>query len=290
MIVDRINTYLTEKGNKSINEYILKEFGALAAFSFQRQFCTNNEEHDSKGKLRLSSAGKCARALAYAFHGFEKKGKEQDSRSAIVFAQGDYIEAMVTQLAKLSGVVLLGIGLNQVNVKMLVRGVEVVGHPDGFVINDGIMGLFECKSMSSFSFERFEKGEISEDYIAQIQAYMFAAGMNWCCIVAVNKDSGVMAEQIVRFDKDIVQKVSDNLAKVIQSTPELLPDAPKTLDCNEKGLYPWNCLYCSFWGVCRPNAQKVLVGKSYKLKEITKKEKTNESACDATAVDIDLDQ
>ena len=46
------------------------------------------------------------------------------------------------------------------------------------------MGLFECKSMSSYSFERFEKGEIDEGYIAQIQAYMFASGMPWCVIVA----------------------------------------------------------------------------------------------------------
>jgi len=279
VIVDKINTYLTEKRNKSINEYIIKEFGEVAKYSFTRQFCSNNEEHDSKGKLRLSSAGKCPRALAYAFHGFEKKGKELDSRSAIVFAQGDYVEAMVTQLAKLSGVVLLGIGLNQVNVKMTVKGAEVVGHPDGFIIHNTQMGLFECKSMSSYNFERFEIGEIDEGYIAQIQAYMFASGMPWCCIVAVNKDSGVMAEHIIRFDKEIVQKAHDNLAKVLQSTPETLPDAPQTHDCDEKGVYPWMCLYCSFWGICRPNAAKVLVGKSYKLKEITKKEqRTNETA------------
>jgi hypothetical protein len=276
VIVDKINQYLTEQGNKSVNEYILKEFGELAKFSFQRQFCTNQEEAVSTGKLRLSAAGKCPRALAYAYHGFEKKGKELDSRSAIVFAQGDYVEAMVTQLAKLSGVVLLGIGLNQVNVEMLVKGTKVVGHPDGFMIHNTEMGLFECKSMSSFSFARFEKGEIDEGYIAQIQSYMFGSGMNWCCIVAVNKDSGVMAEQIVRFDKEIVQKVHDNLAKVLQSTPETLPDAPQTLDCNEKGLYPWNCLYCSWWGLCRTNAVKTLVGKSYKLKEQPKKEKTDD--------------
>ena len=278
MIIDKINIYLTEKGNKSVNEYILKEFGELAKFSFQRQFCTNQEEAVSAGKLRLSAAGKCPRSLAYAFHGFEKKGKEQDSRSAIVFSQGDYVEAMVTQLAKLSGVVLLGIGLNQVNVKITVKGAEVVGHPDGFIIHNTQMGLFECKSMSSYSFERFEKGDIDEGYKAQIQAYMFASGMPWCVIVAVNKDSGVMSEHKIDFDKEIVQKLHDNISQVIQSTPELLPDAPKTLDCNEKGIYPWNCLYCQFWGICRPNAQKVLVGKSYKLKEQTKKEKKDEDS------------
>ena len=273
MIVDKINQYLTEQGNKSVNEYILKEFGELAKFSFQRQFCTNNEEAVSTGKLRLSAAGKCPRALAYAFHGFEKKGKEQDSRSAIVFAQGDYVEAMVTQLAKLSGCVMLGIGLNQVNVKILVKGVEVVGHPDGFIIHNNEMGLFECKSMSSFSFDRFEKGELDEGYQAQIQAYMFATGMDWCCIVAANKDSGVMGEKIVYFDKDIVDEVHENLAEVLQSTPEDLPDEKYCLD--EKKQYPWQCLYCAYWGLCRPNAEKVLVGRSYKLKE--KKETKNET-------------
>ena len=166
MIVDKINTYLTESG-KTIQEHYAQELGKLAEWSFKRQFC-QDEEPVIKGKLRLSAAGKCPRQLAYAFHGFERKGKEKDSRSCVVFFQGDMVEAMVVQLARLSGCLLLGVGTNQIGVSLDINGTSVPGHPDGFLIHNQSIGLLEVKSMSSYSYERFEKGEIDEGYKAQI--------------------------------------------------------------------------------------------------------------------------
>lgn len=281
MIVDAICKYLSAEG-KTINEHYAQELGKLAEWSFKRQFCTDDEPV-SKGKLRLSAAGKCPRSLSYAYHGFERKGKEKDSRSCVVFFQGDMVEAMVVQLARLSGCALLGVGTNQIGVRLDINGISVPGHPDGFVLvsNDAgaSIGLLEVKSMSSYSYERFEKGEIDEGYQAQIQMYLKTSGCNWCVLVAVNKDSGVMNERKIDYDPELASKTEDNLRKVLLSTPESLPDAPSTHDCDEKGVYPWMCLYCSFWGVCRPTAQKVLVGRSYKLKETPKKEqKPDESA------------
>lgn len=283
MIVDRINTYLTEQG-KTINEYYAQELGKLAEWSFKKQFCID-EEPVSKGKLRLSAAGKCPRALAYAYHGFERKGKEKDSRSCVVFFQGDMVEAMVVQLAKLSGCTLLGVGMNQVTVNLGINGTSIPGHPDGFLLHEQSIGLLEVKSMSSYAYERFEKGEIDEGYKAQIQMYLKTSGCKWCVLVAVNKDSGVMNERTIHFDADLVAQTEENLKKVLLSTPELLPDAPRTLDCDKAGVYSWVCLYCQFWGLCRPTAQKVLVGRSYKLKEVKPTEKKSEENLDGISRD-----
>lgn len=287
MIVDKIYTYLNQE-NKTINEYLAQELGKLAEWSFKRQFMTDDEPA-SPGKLRLSAAGKCPRALAYAYHGYERNGKQKDPRSCVVFFQGDMVEAMIVQLARLAGCTLLATGLNQITVSIPIGDHVVQGHPDGCILHDQKMGLLEVKSMSSFSFERFEKGEIDEGYKAQVQTYLNALGFDWCCLVAFNKDSGVISERILHADEEVFAKAKINLHSVILSSKDNLPEPMYTSD--EKGVYPWQCLYCSHWGLCRTNAEKVLVGKSYKLKEkkTTKGYDSDISDCCGKPITLDKD-
>lgn len=272
MIVDKINKYISSNG-KTVNEEICNEVSKLAGWAFKRQFFSNDEPA-SKGTIRLSSCGRCPRQIAYAYHGIEKKGKEQDSRSKMVFWLGDLVELTVINLAKAAGVNLEFTGLNQITVKFSVNGTEIEGHPDGICIDEEKY-LLEVKSMTSYGFEKFEAGEIDDGYVAQVNAYMESLGLTWCVFVAINKESGVMHEKILIKDPAIIEKIRKSLVSVLQSTTEKLPEAP--YKPNEKGLYPWNCLYCSWWGKCHPTAEKVLIGKSYKLKEPqpikTKKEK-----------------
>lgn len=270
MIVDKINEYLT-KNEKTINEAIFYEVGKLASWTFRRQFA-NEGERETKGKLWLSSIGKCPRQLAYGYHGIEKLGKEIDSRSKIVFWTGDLVELTVVNLAKMAGVPVFATGFDQLTVKLTINEKDVFGHPDGLVLN-GALRLLEVKSMSSYGFEKFEAGEIDDSYLAQVNCYLEALSLNEAVMVALNKESGVLSERIIVKDKAIVDKCTTNGAIVLMSTPDKLPDPPKEYAPNDKGFYPWQCLYCSWWGRCRTNAEKVLVGKSYKLKE--KKEVKN---------------
>jgi len=274
MIVDRINKYLSSKELK-INDYIADNIGTLAKWSFKRQFMENGNSHS---KISMSACGKCTRQLAYKYHDIPQNGKELDSRAKIVFWQGDLVETMITELAKLAGVNIMATGLNQLSLTTPVEKtvplaesetVEVPGHPDGIVLSDETY-LFECKSMSSYAFRTFEKGEIDDSYRAQVNIYMDALKLNACVIVAMSKDSGVLGELIVKKDFDIVQKCHDNLETVLNSDRKKLPRG--WYEPNDKGLYPWQCLYCSWHGLCKPNAEKVLVGKAYKLKEKVKKE------------------
>lgn len=265
MIIDKILTYLSQEG-KTLDEALRYEVEKLAGVSFKRQFMTE-ENGVSKGTLRLSSAGKCPRQLAYGYHGYEKKGKEIDARAKIIFFQGDLVELMLASIAKLAGCNLTATGLNQATVSLPINGTIVKGHTDALLIEAGEIFLVEFKSMSSYSFERFEKGYIDDSYIAQYNGYLEALGINRCVFVGLNKDNGVLHEMVITKDPKIVERIKANLSTVLESTPENLPDPPKEYGPDEKGLYVWQCLYCAYWGLCRTNAEKVLVKNSYKLKE-----------------------
>lgn len=265
MIVNKINEFL-EKENKSLEDgfkFLLKqEFSQLSGFSFDRQFLSDRKESD--GELRFSSAGKCPRALAYGYHKYEKNGKELDSRGLRTFFMGDVTEVMIVLLAKAAGVPIFGYGLQQPKLSWTIGNKEIQGHPDGFVIDVERILTLEVKSMNTQAFTRFEKGEIDDSYIYQMNANMKAAGTSACLYVAFNKDNSVLGEKIVARDEKIIKKIEENLLSVINSTPSTLPKQP--FEPNEDGFLPWNCLYCAYHKTCWPNAEKKLVGKAYKLR------------------------
>lgn len=262
MIIDKIYSYLSQQG-KTLDELLKYEVEKLAGVSFKRQFMTE-ENGASKGVLRLSSAGKCARQLAYGYHGFEKKGKEIDARAKIIFFQGDLTELMLASIAKLAGCNLAATGLHQATVKFAVNGQFVEGHTDGLLIEPGEILLAEYKSMSSYAFERFEQGFIDDSYIAQYNTYLSSLGIMRCVFVGHNKDNGMLHEMVITRDENIVTKTRENLLRVIKSTPESLPE--RAYGPDEKNMLPWQCSYCAYWGWCWPNAEKILVKNSWKLK------------------------
>lgn len=280
MIVDKILAYL-DAGKLGINEALKREVEKIAGYSFERQFMTE-EDADKKGKLRMSSCGKCARQLAYSYHGIKTEGKEIDARAKLVFFAGDLCELVITNLAKLAGVVLTATGLNQINLEGTIAGwekegvtksVTVTGHPDGMVLDSGEWVLFECKSMSDYAFDRFQKdGYLDDSYIAQVNIYMYKMNLKKCVVVGYDKNSGVMHEVIIHKDPEVVKKALQNLQTVVNSTPESLPERPYMPD-PKTGLYPWNCIYCAHYKTCMIDsglAEKVLVRNAWKLKAVTK--------------------
>ena len=282
MIVEKIGAYLNQH-EKTLDEALRYEVEKIAGVSFKRQFMTEETE-TAKGVLRPSSIGRCVRQVSYAYHGIEKAGKELDSRAKIIFWQGDMVENMIIALAKISGCSIVCTGLNQLRVTYKVGETVINGYPDGVLLADHAY-LVEVKSMSSYAFERFENGEIDEGYLAQINTYMDseelkAMNVQRCVVVALNKDNGILSERILEKNADISTKVVFNICRITQSMPDKLPEPPEELNFNEKRFYPWNCLYCAWWKKCRTNAEQVLVGKSYKLKE--KKEVIKDEHSDQT--------
>lgn len=266
MIVNKIYEYLSSEG-KTLDEALRYEVEKLAGVSFKRQFMTE-ENGVAPGVLRLSSAGKCARQLAYKYHGLEIKGKTIDARAKIIFFQGDLVELMLASIAKLSGCNITATGLHQATVDFKVGENLIKGHTDGLLIEPGEVLLVEFKSMSSYAFKRFLDGYIDDSYITQYNTYLSALGVNRCVFVGLNKDNGVLHEMVITKDEIVVESARRNLLKVIESTPETLPDRPYFPD--DKGFYPWQCAYCPAYETCliEPGlAERVVVRDSYKLKE-----------------------
>lgn len=262
MIVDKINEYLSSE-RIDVPGGILSHVGNSAVNSFSRQFGEDGERRS--GTIRLSSIGRCLRQQAYKALDIPENGKEIDSRAKMVFFQGDMTELAIVHLAKLAGCKVTAIGTEQMTISLD----GIMGHPDGVLFHEGQVYLLEVKSMSSFGFSDFERGNLDEGYRYQINAYMVALGLQKAAVVALNKDSGVLGEMLVVRDEDIVADIKHRI-EVLKNLDGLsLPDRPYSPDA--KGFYPWNCLYCGFWKTCLPNAEKVLVSSRYKLKEIMPK-------------------
>ena len=263
MIVDKINEYLSSS-ELVLDDAIKYEIEKIAGYTFKRQFMEVSE-YDSTGRLYVSQVGKCPRQLAYQFHGFEKSGKDIDGRARLIFWFGDLVETAIVSIAKLSGCNITATGLNQMHLVAENEKFKLSGYPDGLVLTNKELVVLEIKSMSDFAFKRFEKGEVDESYIAQVNMEMELSGTDKCCFVGLNKNNCIMNEMVFERDQNVIDEIKSNLFTVVNSTPEKLP--AQKYSANEKGKYPWQCLYCSYWKHCRPNAEKVLQGKSYILKE-----------------------
>ena len=255
MIVDKINQYLSTTG-KELDAALLDEVGKLASYAFQRQFGVREERVVTKPYF--SSIGKCLRQQAYKLLGFEEAGKEIDSRAKMLFFQGDMVELAVVELAKVAGCNVSGTGFEQEATEW--NGLR--GRPDGVV--DGTHVL-EVKSMASYSFERFEQGQLEDSYRYQCNAAMESLGLAKTVIVAQNKDSGPLCEMVIEKDPAIVEDIRQRLSVLGNATKEMLPERPYAPDA--KGFYPWQCRYCAFFKTCLPNAELVLVRNKYSLKE-----------------------
>lgn len=231
-----------------------------------------DNEYVSKGKLRLSASGKCARALAYDFHGLTVEGKEMDARAKIIFWMGDLVEMMVISLAKLAGCPITATGLAQAKVGLPIGDIVIPGHLDGLYMGIGEIILVEVKSMSSYAYEKFEKGIVDDGYMAQFNSYMKAAGLKKVVIVAINKESGVMHELMFELNDGILALIENNFKEVLKSTPDNLPQRPYKPDA--KGMWGWKCDYCKAYKTCLIDsglAVQVLKSGAYKLKVPDKK-------------------
>lgn len=267
MIVDKIAEFLKNKPSTTLEEALSREVGNLAALTFKSKFL-ENEEYDAKGKIWFSSAGKCARQLAYKFHGIETKGKEFEARAGFLFWMGDLAEAAITTIARAAGCPIVAIGSQQLRAEIKVGDQVVSGRPDGIYIADEVY-MVEVKSMPSYRYEAFEKGQIDQSYIDQVNIGMEALNLNKTIFVAFNRDVGILNERIVMKSPERVDWIKANIDTVIKSTPELLPDRPYVPD--DKGYYPWQCTYCAARETClvEPGLAKLtLVKNSYKMKAV----------------------
>jgi len=157
--------------------------------------------------------------------------------------------------------------MDQETVTLNVGGVDFKGHPDGIHLgDDGTARLLEVKSMSSYGFQEFERGQISYTYRCQQNAYCECLGLDESVMVAVAKDSGVVKELVVKREATVVSDLTNRLLQVAQSTPALLP--AREYGPDDKGFLPTypGCGYCPYYGSCWPGVEEVVVKGRTRLK------------------------
>ena len=249
MIADKILELLDlNKDMEGLNlDKLLDEMGEEFKYGVTRQVFTKKV---TRPTLRLSSLGKCIRQQAYTV--LDYPVPKLTPRAKMTFLFGDMIEALITCLAKSAGV-------NLHSEQKEVKFAGVTGHIDG-IINDDT--LFECKSMSQFGYEKFLREGISDDsgYISQCQSYMQALGLKQACLVAVNKNTGHIAEQLIYPDQTYLNMLENNvnIIKDLQNNRISLEDIGR-IDPIDETFYrkktgnkklSWICSYCNYLEYC----------------------------------------
>ncbi|MDI6726644.1 MAG: PD-(D/E)XK nuclease family protein [Smithellaceae bacterium] len=197
----------------------------------------NREEKDREwaNPLRGSNAGKCQRAMAYQLHGFPALPLR--ARARLVFRLGDLIEKDLTEIA-----VLYGLTRMQEEVSVEIAGQRITGHIDG-VINETVV---DFKSCTTYRVKEARRGQVA--YNEQMQFYMKATGLQTALVVYYVKEDSELYEQLIHFDPQVWEQIEARFTRVMQSTPENLPDREYGPD--EKGRLRYPCSYCNWVNLC----------------------------------------
>ncbi len=214
---------------------------------------------DYLGGSRLGHA--CERALQFEFTATPKDdGQEFTGQALRIFAIGHGLEDLAV-------VWLRGAGFDLYTRKshrpdggqfgFSVAGGRIRGHVDGIIaagpegFDLAVPALWECKTMNAKNWRACVKDGVTKSkpvYAAQIalyQAYMEGTvpGISAAPAVftAINKDTAELHHELVPFDADLAQRMSDRGVRILQATDagELLPRIAANRDFFECRFCPW---------------------------------------------------
>ncbi len=214
---------------------------------------------DYLGASRLGHA--CERALQFEFAGAPKdEGQDFSGRSLRIFAIGHELEGLAIRWLRAAGLDLYSRKGNRADGEQFgfsVAAGRIRGHVDGIVADaPATLGLrtpalWECKTMNAKNWrETVAKGVTVAKpvYAAQIalyQAYMEATvpGISAApaLFTAINKDTAELHHEMVPFDADLAQRMSDRGVRILRATDagELLPRIAANRDFFECRFCPW---------------------------------------------------
>ena len=203
----------------------------------------------------------CERALQYEFTGAPKDdGGDFDGQTLRIFAIGHALEDLAVKWLRGAGFDLYTRKGNRPDGEQFgfsVAGGRVRGHVDGILAGGpelpglGYPALWECKTMNAKNWrETSTKGVVITKpvYAAQIalyQAYMEGQvpgiSINPAVFTAINKDTAELHHELVPFDADLAQRMSDRAVRVLRATDadELLPRIAREPAFYECRFCPW---------------------------------------------------
>ena len=225
------------------------------------------------GASRLGHA--CERALQFEFAGapkgepgqksvrgtdFPANGADFGGQTLRIFEIGHLLEDLAIRWLRAAGIDLYTRKGNRPDGGQFgfsVAGGRIRGHVDGIIaaapegLGLAVPALWECKTMNARNWRACVKDGVTKSkpvYAAQIavyQAYMEASvpGISAAPAVftAINKDTAEMHHELVPFDADLAQRMSDRAVRILQATDagDLLPRIATSRDFFECRFCPW---------------------------------------------------
>lgn len=214
---------------------------------------------DYLGGSRIGHA--CERALQFEFAGAPKDdGADFAGQTLRIFAMGHALEDLAIQWLRAAGIDLYTRKGNRPDGEQFgfsVAGGRIRGHVDGIIagapeaLKLGVPALWECKTMNAKNWRACVKEGVTRSkpvYAAQIalyQAYMDASipglASNPALFTAINKDTAELHHELVAFDAELAQRMSDRAVRILGATDagELLPRLARERDHFECRMCAW---------------------------------------------------
>jgi hypothetical protein len=214
---------------------------------------------DYLGGSRLGHA--CERALQFEFTATPKdEGQDFSGQVLRIFAIGHELEELAIRWLRGAGFDLYTQKGNRPDGGQFgfsVAGGRIRGHVDGIIAAGpegfglAVPALWECKTMNAKNWRACVKDGVAKSkpvYAAQIavyQAYMEAqvSGLsaNPAMFTAINKDTAELYHELVLFDAELAQRMSDRGVRILRATDagELLPRVAANRDFFECRFCAW---------------------------------------------------
>ena len=207
----------------------------------------------------------CERALQFEYVGAPKdEGEEFSGRTLRIFAIGHVLEDLAIAWLRKAGLELFTRKGNNPDGEQFgfkVANDRIRGHVDGIInaapeaLSLGVPALWECKTMNAKNWRETVKHGVRASkpvYAAQIalyQAYMDGSvpglAKNPALFTAINKDTAELHHELVPFDADLAQRMSDRAVRILSACDagELLPRITRDRDHFE-------CRMCAYANRC----------------------------------------
>jgi hypothetical protein len=197
----------------------------------------------------------CIRKVAYQYHQTPKDvDRGFSGQTYRIFDMGHDGEDRVAEYLKHASFALRVVDRNGEQFGYSVADGKMKGHIDGVITQapvdvPGLVlpALWENKALGNASFNEVVRVGIKESkplYYAQVQIYMAYMQLESCLFTCINRDNGLLHIEVIAFDPQHAQEVSDRGVRVIQSKrPEEFPRiARESTD--------WRCKWCDYASRC----------------------------------------
>jgi hypothetical protein len=176
-----------------------KSVAEVVASSLQEPFT------EKTPTLRMSNIGRKDRQIWYDFH-HKQEPESLPAAARIKFLFGHILERMLIFLAKEAGH-----DVQDIQKEVSVQG--IVGHQDATV--DGV--TVDAKSCSSFSFQKFRRGDLQDDpfgYIAQLAGYSAGNGGTDGAFLAIDKQHGDLTLLAIGRDRLAEYEIDARISRI----------------------------------------------------------------------------